>query len=247
MTGTGGTVATPSAGPAEQSHLLLVDDDARLRAVLRRYLERNQFRITEAASAAEARKRLGSFAFDLVVLDVMMPGESGLDMLADLRRTNAVPVLMLTAMAETRDRINGLERGADDYLAKPFEPRELLLRIRSILMRVTAAQPPKPLPQKPDPAIRLGACRFDPVRQELTRDGVVQHLTSAETALLAVLAAKPGEPLSRDALNAQGIAAGNERTIDVQITRLRRKIEDDPKFPRYLQTVRGIGYVLKPD
>jgi two-component system phosphate regulon response regulator OmpR len=229
----------------ELSHLLIVDDDARLRAVLRRYLERNAFRINEAASAGEAREQLGNFAFDLVVLDVMMPGESGLDLLADLRRTNPVPVLMLTAMAETQDRIKGLERGADDYLAKPFEPRELLLRIRSILARAAAAPPPVARPATQ--TIGLGAYRFDLARQELSRDGVPQHLTSAEAALLAVLASRAGEPLSRDALNAQGIAAGNERTIDVQITRLRRKIEDDPKFPRYLQTVRGIGYILKPD
>ncbi|MEI9988240.1 MAG: response regulator transcription factor [Aliidongia sp.] len=233
------------ADPAEEvelPHLLVVDDDGRLRSALRRYLLRNGFRITEAADAAEARAKLAAFEFDLIVLDVMMPGESGFELLSQLRKTNRVPVLMLTAMAESADRVNGLERGADDYLAKPFEPRELVLRLKNILARVPA--PPAP------PVLRelvFGDCRLDLVRGELSRAGRLVHLTEGEAALLMALAAKPGEPMSRDALSAYSQFGGNERTVDVQITRLRKKIERDQKFPRYLQTVRGTGYVLKPD
>ncbi|HLY58675.1 MAG TPA: response regulator [Stellaceae bacterium] len=227
---------------APPPHLLVVDDDARLRAVLRRYLERNQFRVTEAADAGEARKQLGLFAFDLIVLDVMMPGESGLDLLTEIRRDSRVPVLMLTAMAEPADRIEGLERGADDYLAKStFEPRELVLRVRNVLARVA---PPEPLPPR---ELKLGAFRLDLSRGELFRGTEPVRLTEGEAALLMALAAKPGEPLSREALNAHSQFSGNERTIDVQITRLRKKIEVNPRFPRYLQTVRGVGYVLRPD
>jgi two-component system phosphate regulon response regulator OmpR len=232
-----------SAPPGEEpAHLLVVDDDVRLRAVLRRYLERNQFRVTEAADAADARAQLALFEFDLIILDVMMPGESGTDLLSAIRRSSRVPVLLLTAMAEAADRIDGLERGADDYLAKPFEPRELVLRIRNVLARLT---PPAP-PSAPS-ELRLGEFRLDLARGELLKGTEPVRLTGGELALLMALAAKPGEPLSRDALNVYSQFSGNERTIDVQITRLRRKLERNPKFPRYLQTVRGVGYVLKPD
>jgi two-component system, OmpR family, phosphate regulon response regulator OmpR len=226
----------------EPPHLLVVDDDSRLRSALRRYLVRSGFRITEAADAADARGKLAAFEFDLIVLDAMMPGESGFELLSQLRRTSRVPVLMLTAMAEPGDRINGLERGADDYLAKPFEPRELVLRLKNILARAPA--PPAPAPAR---ELIFGDCRLDLVRGELRRDGQPVHLTEGEAALLMALAAKPGEPLSREALSAYSQFGGNERTVDVQITRLRKKIENDQKFPRYLQTVRGTGYVLKPD
>jgi two-component system phosphate regulon response regulator OmpR len=229
--------------PDEPAHLLIVDDDSRLRAVLRRYLQRNGFRVSEAANAEETRAKLHSFEFDLIVLDVMMPGESGFELLSSIRRTMRVPVLMLTAMSEPGDRVNGLERGADDYLAKPFEPRELVLRLKNILAR---APQPQAVPE-PARSLSLGECRFDPVRGELSRHGEPVHLTSGEAALLAALAATPGTPLSRDALSAYSQFSGNERTVDVQMTRLRRKIERDQKFPRYLQTVRGTGYVLKPD
>ena len=229
------------AGDAPPPHLLVVDDDARLRAVLRRYLERNQFRVTEAADAGEARKQLGLFAFDLIVLDVMMPGESGFDLLTEIRRDSRVPVLMLTAMAEPADRIEGLERGADDYLAKPPEPRELVLRVRNVLARATPPEPP------PARELKLGAFRLDLARGELFRGNEPVRLTEGEAALLMALAAKPGVPLSREELNAHSQFSGNERTIDVQITRLRKKIESNPRFPRYLQTVRGVGYVLRPD
>jgi two-component system, OmpR family, phosphate regulon response regulator OmpR len=225
---------------SSEPHLLVVDDDARLRELLRRYLTDHGFRVTTAGDAAEARARLTSIAFDLLVLDVMMPGESGLDLTRNLRRDGRLPILLLTAMAEPEDRINGLEHGADDYLAKPFEPRELVLRIRNILQRV-------PQPAPPTAEVRFGACRFDLARGELYRGGDAVHLTAAETALLAALARRPGEAVSREALSEEAQFSGNVRTVDVQVTRLRRKIERDPKFPRYLQTVRGTGYVLKPD
>jgi two-component system, OmpR family, phosphate regulon response regulator OmpR len=223
-----------------EPHLLVVDDDARLRELLRRYLSDSGFRITKAADAAEARRQLASFAFDLVVLDVMLPGESGLDLTRDLRREGQLPVLLLTAMAEPEDRVNGLEQGADDYLSKPFEPRELVLRIRNLLQR-------RPAADAPAREVRFGGCRFDLVRNELFRGGDPVHLTAAEAGLLASLAQRPGEPVSREALSLSAQFSGNVRNVDVQMTRLRRKIERDPRFPRYLQTVRGTGYVLKPD
>jgi two-component system phosphate regulon response regulator OmpR len=223
-----------------EPHLLVVDDDPRLRELLRRYLLEQGFRVTIAADAAEARAKLASIAFDLLVLDVMMPGESGLDLTKSLRGQGRVPILLLTAMAEPEDRINGLEGGADDYLAKPFEPRELVLRIRNILQRL-------PPPTQRASEFRFGAWRLDMARAALYRGGDPVHLTTAETALLMALAKRAGEPVSREALSEDAPFSGNVRTVDVQVTRLRRKIEHDPKFPRYLQTVRGTGYVLKPD
>jgi len=223
-----------------EPHLLVVDDDSRLRELLRRYLTDQGFRVTTAGDAGEARARLASIAFDLLVLDVMMPGEDGLQLTRSLRAESRIPILLLTAMAEPEDRINGLEHGADDYLAKPFEPRELVLRVRNILQRV-------PEPRLSANEIRFGACRLDLARGELYRGSDAVHLTAAETALLLALARRPGEPVSREALSEEAQFSGNVRTVDVQMTRLRRKIERDPKFPRYLQTVRGTGYVLKPD
>jgi two-component system, OmpR family, phosphate regulon response regulator OmpR len=223
-----------------EPHLLVVDDDARLRELLRRYLTEQGFRITTAGDAAEARAKIASLAFDLLVLDVMMPGENGLDLTQSLRAGSRIPILLLTAMADAGDRINGLERGADDYLAKPFEPRELVLRIRNILQRL-----PKPATAAAD--IRFGSYRLEVARGTLYRGGDPVHLTQAEAALLLALARRAGEALSREALSQEAQFSGNVRTVDVQMTRLRRKIEQDPKFPRYLQTVRGTGYVLKPD
>ncbi|HEY3911623.1 MAG TPA: response regulator transcription factor [Stellaceae bacterium] len=223
-----------------EPHLLVVDDDARLRELLRRYLSENGFRVTTAADAAEARANLASFAFDLVVLDVMMPGESGLDLTRALRCEDRVPVLLLTAMAEPEDRVNGLEQGADDYLSKPFEPRELVLRIRNLLQRRPAADADRI-------EVRFGGCRFDPVRGELFRGADIIRLTAAEAGLLSSLARKAGEAVSREELSLAAQCSGNTRNVDVQMNRLRRKIERDPRFPRYLQTVRGTGYVLKPD
>lgn len=226
----------------DEPHLLIVDDDARLLDLLRRYLSENGFHVATAPDAVAARARLETLVFDLIVLDVMMPGENGLELTRSLRRTLSTPILLLTAMSEVEDRIRGLESGADDYLSKPFEPRELLLRIGAILKRAA----PAPIPPR-SRAIRLGDYLFDPDRLSLRRGEEIAHLTQAEAQLLAAFAAKPGEPLSRDDLIAAGLAAGQERTIDVQVTRLRRKIEPDPKYPRYLQTVRGKGYVLMPD
>ena len=229
---------------ADMAHVLVVDDDARLRELLRRYLTEHGFTVATAADAREARQRLADLAFDLIVLDVMLPQESGLELTRDLRRSSQVPILLLTARGEVDDRISGLESGADDYLAKPFEPRELVLRMRTILKRAT---PPAPTPPVRPAAVRLGDIVFEPGRQALRRGETLIHLTQAEAALLTVFAEHPGITLTRDDLSAAGIAAAQARTVDVQVTRLRRKIEPDPKFPRYLQTVRGKGYVLQPD
>ena len=227
---------------ADKPHILVVDDDTRLRGLLQRYLSERGFRVTTAVDAADARAKLASIAFDLLVLDIMMPGETGLQLTETLRRDNAVPILLLTAMNETENRIAGFECGADDYLPKPFEPRELVLRINAILRRV----PPPALPRLRSKVI-FGEFCFDLEREELTRAGSFVRLTTAEAALLKALAQRAGEPISRDDLGDESLVSGNARTIDVQVTRLRRKIEADPKFPRYLQTVRGTGYVLMPD
>jgi two-component system phosphate regulon response regulator OmpR len=221
-------------------HLLVVDDDTRLRELLRRYLGDNGFRVTVAGNAADARAHLASVAFDLIVLDVMMPGESGIELTRELRKESAVPILLLTAMAETLDRIEGLGSGADDYLAKPFEPRELVLRLQNILRR---ARPPSPAAP---PELRFGPYRFDAKRGELMRGEAPIRLTQAETSLLQAFARRPAEILAREDL-ADRDSGISPRTVDVQITRLRRKIESDPKFPRYLQTVRGKGYLLRTD
>ncbi|MCB9946597.1 MAG: response regulator [Rhodospirillaceae bacterium] len=226
---------------ADSPHILVVDDDTRLRALLRKYLVDNGFVVTTAADAVEARAKLAAFRFDLMIVDVMMPGENGLQLTAALRHDLAMPILVLTAMGEPEDRIAGLESGADDYLPKPFEPRELLLRIQSILRRVAPAPPP------PSAPLKLGAFVFDPERGELRRGEEFVHLTTAELGLLRVLAQQPGETVSRDEMSERSRISGNARTVDVQVTRLRRKIEPDPRQPRYIQTVRGEGYVLKPD
>ena len=226
-------------------HILLVDDDNRLRGLLIRYLSEADLLVSEAANAAQARKLLDALSFDLIVLDQMMPGESGLELLRWLRAKTDVPVMMLTAMAEAGDRISGLESGADDYLAKPFEPRELLLRIRTILRRV--GERARLTPDIEDMAVRFGRFRFDEAANMLLRDDQPVRLTEAEITLLRAFAAAPGVTFSREDLVASNAVNGGERTVDVQITRLRRKIEDDPKFPRFLQTVRGKGYVLRVD
>lgn len=217
----------------------MVDDDARLRRLLQRYLTETGFLVTTAADAAEARARLRGIAFDLLVLDVMMPGEDGLSLTQSLRAQSDIPILLLTARGGPQERIAGLESGADDYLAKPFEPRELTLRIGTILRRYKPGR-------GGSGEVRMGACRFDPERGELTRDDAPIKLTSGETQLLRLLADAPGETFSRQDL-ADRLGAGQERSIDVAVTRLRRKIEIDPRMPRYLQTVRGIGYMLLPD
>ncbi len=225
---------------ADDPHLLVVDDDERLRALLTRYLGTNGYRVTAASGAGEARQLMKSMAFDLLILDVMMPGESGLDLTRSVRAGSQIPILMLTARGEPSDRIAGLELGADDYLPKPFEPRDLLLRVGSLLRRAAPPEPPASGP------VRMGDALFDPDGARLTRGGKPVKLTGAEAALLQLFAAHAGRPFSRTDL-CKRLGVSLERSIDVQVTRLRRKIEEDPKLPLYLQTVRGVGYVLVPD
>ncbi|MBV9735490.1 MAG: response regulator [Acidisphaera sp.] len=224
---------------ADDSHILVVDDDARLRGLLGRFLAENGFRVTVAENALEARDKLRFMHPDLMVLDVMMPGESGLSLTESLRRDHSgLPVLLLTARGAPEDRIAGFEAGADDYLHKPFEPRELVLRIRAMLRRVVPAS---------SGPVRLGTAIFDAERGELRAPEGTIHLTGGEVALLSALAHRPNEVLSReDLVEVLGMDGGAERAIDVQVTRLRRKIEPDPREPRFLHTVRGRGYVLKP-
>ena len=232
--------AAPGKPSLSDPHLLVVDDDERLRALISRYLSSNGFRVSVAAQAADARALMKSMAFDCLVLDVMMPGESGLSLAKSIRTQSRLPILMLTAKSESADRIAGLELGADDYLAKPFEPRELLLRINALLRRAVPVQENAKRP------VKMGAALYDPHASRLTRGGKPVKLTSSEAALLQLFAANAGHPFSRSDLCAR-LGVSLERSIDVQVTRLRRKIEDDPKLPLYLQTVRGIGYVLVPD
>jgi two-component system phosphate regulon response regulator OmpR len=236
-----------------QAHLLIVDDDERIRGLLQKFLMRHGFLVTVARDAAQARRLLSGLDFDLVVLDVMMPGEDGLSLTRSLRPRLATPILLLTARGEADNRIEGFEAGADDYLVKPFEPKELLLRINAILRRAPAPVPPPAAPR----SLRLGPVRYDLDRGELWRGDTPVRLTATEAALMRIFAARAGEPVSRDRLVGDlGRAAPREpgetaqataRAVDVQITRLRRKIEPDPKQPRYLQTVRGAGYMLAPD
>jgi two-component system phosphate regulon response regulator OmpR len=225
---------------AEQAHLLVVDDDERLRNLLQRYLTGNGFRVTAAGDATEARALMKSLTYDAQVLDVMLPGESGFEMAAFLRTQSAVPILMLTARGEPEDRIAGLEHGADDYLGKPFEPRELMLRLASLLRRSQAP------PVEPHNLVHMGSFVFDVERAELKRGGKHVRLTGSETQLLKLFAANAGRPFSRAALCAR-LNIALERSVDVQVTRLRRRIEEDPKLPLFIQTVRGVGYVLIPD
>ena len=238
---TGGDAA---AGP--QAHVLLVDDDERIRGLLQTFLVRNGYLVTVGRDAAHARRLLVGLDFDLLILDVMMPGEDGISLTAGLRAARAaLPVLLLTAKGETEDRIAGLEAGADDYLTKPFEPRELLLRMKAILRRAPVGGDGKA------GILQLGPRRYDPDRGELTQGGEAVRLTATESAMMQILAATPNEAVPRHALverlhRADG-EASSERAVDVQVTRLRRKLEPDPRQPRYLQTVRGEGYMLAPD
>ncbi|MDR5653068.1 response regulator [Ruixingdingia sedimenti] len=229
-----------------QAHLLIVDDDDRIRLLLQKFLIRNGFLVTTARDAAQARRLLAGLEFDLLVLDVMMPGEDGMTLTRDLRARLDVPILLLTARGETDSRIEGLEAGADDYLVKPFEPKELLLRINAILRRLPAGRPPPPVARP----IHLGPIRYDTERGELWQGDDPVRLTATETALMRIFAARPGEVVTRERLVTElGRSEGQAtaRAIDVQIARLRRKIEQDPAQPRYLQTVRGAGYMLAPD
>lgn len=234
----------PAVKPREPypPHVLVVDDDTRLRALLKKFLRANGYMVTAAANAAEARQYMGALTFDLLVVDVMMPGEDGYALTKTIRAASAVPILMLTAMGEPSDRIKGLELGVDDYMAKPFEPKELVLRIGSILRRA-----PPPSQDTSRAELKFGACRYDLARKQLTQDGQPVHLTAGEMELLHLLAQKANAAIERSDLGITEANGFNPRTIDVQITRLRRKIEPDPRQPRYLQTVRGTGYMLRTD
>ncbi len=226
----------------EAKHILVVDDDTRLRSLLQRFLRENGFFVSVAKCASEARKFLRQYKFDLLIVDIMMPEETGLEFLGGLRQDSTVPVILLTAMGETADRIIGLESGADDYLPKPFEPKELVLRIRNILKRAPVEK------NAEAEKLNLGLCFYDLQKKELqSKTGEVIHITPVEQALLNILGAKSGQVFTREKL-AEMLGAGQSpRSIDVQITRLRKKIEQDSKNPRYLQTVRGKGYMLLPE
>ncbi len=232
------------------AHLLIVDDDERIRGLLQKFLMRNGFLVSAARDAAHARRVLSGLEFDLIVLDVMMPGEDGVSLTKALRETLATPILLLTAKGETEDRIAGLEAGADDYLVKPFEPKELLLRINAILRRVPANDKADEVPK----VLHLGGIRYDIERGEMWQGDELVRLTATEVQLMKIFSSCPGEPVSRAKLvedlgrdSGKDGGPAQERAVDVQITRLRRKIEADPKQPRYLQTVRGAGYMLAPD
>lgn len=224
------------------SHILVVDDDSRLRRLLRQYLTDNGFLVALASNTAHARRIMKSLDFDLIILDVMMPGEDGYAFTRSIRETNPVPILMLTARGDVEDRIAGLEQGVNDYLPKPFDPRELLLRISNIL-NLTESKSSSSIPRE----IVFGDCVFDCVNKILKRKGSVVHLTSLEGNLLRTLAECNGNVVSRRVLLDKSQVEGSERTVDVQVTRLRRKIEPTPRWPRYLRTIRGRGYVLHTD
>lgn len=230
----------------EAAHLLIVDDDERIRVLLQKFLVRSGFLVTAARDAGHARRILSGLEFDMIVLDVMMPGEDGVSLCRDLRSRLGTPILLLTAKSETNERINGLEAGADDYMSKPFEPKELLLRINAILRRVPAAEPIAVLPK----VLTLGPIRYDIERGEMWQGEAPVRLTATESQLMRIFSCCPGEAVTRARLVEElgrGGGQAQERAVDVQITRLRRKIETDPKQPRYLQTVRGEGYMLAPD
>jgi two-component system phosphate regulon response regulator OmpR len=228
------------------AHLLIVDDDERIRGLLQKFLIRNGFLVSAARDAAHARRILSGLDFDMLVLDVMMPGEDGISLTRDIRKSSETPILLLTAKADTEDRIAGLEAGADDYLAKPFEPKELLLRINAILRRMPEPDPAENAPK----VLQLGPIRYDIDRGEMWKGEDLVRLTATESQLMRIFATQPGEAVSRSQLVedlGRDRGQSQERAVDVQITRLRRKIESDPKQPRYLQTVRGAGYMLAPD
>lgn len=225
--------------PDNAAHILIVDDDHRIRDLLARYLFEAGFRVTTATDAESARASMRGLAFDVVILDVMMPGENGLDLARDLKSISNIPICMLTARADPEQRIEGLEIGVDDYIPKPFEPRELLLRLQNILKRGRG-------PSGPREEIRMGDFTFNVGRGELKRKDETIKLTERERDLLRLFAQRPGTPIARHELAADE-STGSERAIDVQINRLRRKIEPDPRAPRYLLTVWGVGYTLRPD
>lgn len=220
-------------------HLLVVDDDRRIRALLQQFLEEQGFRVGIASQAAEARAYLACHEVDLIVLDIMMPGEDGIQFTQRLRQSNSIPILLLTARDQLKDRVLGLEEGADDYLVKPFETSELLARIRAILRRIS------PLTKQAESELRIGDFLFNRDTGVLRKDQEIVYLSSTEQILLKTLAQSPGEPFARCDLAQRIGHRVSERTVDVQITRLRKKLGDDSRQPLYLQTVRHIGYALQ--
>jgi two-component system phosphate regulon response regulator OmpR len=236
LTQTAKLAPTPTEPADDAPHLLLVDDDRRIRDLLSRFLANEGYRVTTAKSADDARAKLLGLHFDMLILDVMMPGESGFDLARFIRASSAVPIIMLTARHETESKIEGLQIGADDYVAKPFETRELVLRIGNVLRRAT------PVPVARPESITFGPYIYHLDRGELRQGDEIIHLTDREREMLRVLAVAPGETVPRGALTGDGTV--NERAVDVQINRLRRKIERDPANPLFLQAVRGIGYRL---
>ncbi|MEL0438425.1 response regulator [Phycobacter sp. K97] len=228
------------------AHLMIVDDDERIRSLLKKFLMRAGFLVTAARDGAHARRLLAGLDFDLIIMDVMMPGEDGVSLTRSLRETMTTPILLLTAKGETSDRIAGLEAGADDYLSKPFEPKELVLRVNAILRRMPDTVAEDSVPK----VLHLGDIRYDIERGEMWQGEELIRLTGTESQLMKIFSACPGEPVSRAKLVedlGRDRGQAQERAVDVQITRLRRKIEADPKQPQYLQTVRGAGYMLAPD
>ena len=228
------------------AHLLIVDDDERIRGLLQKFLMRHGFLVTAARDAAHARRILAGLDFDMIVMDVMMPGEDGVSFTCDIRKTSTTPILLLTAKGETENRIEGLEAGADDYLAKPFEPKELLLRINAILRRMPEMEAVDTTPK----VLHLGPVRYDIEHGRMWHGDELVRLTATESQLMRIFSKHVGVPVSRVQLVedlGRDRGQAQERAVDVQITRLRRKIEMDPKQPRYMQTVRGAGYMLAPD
>lgn len=232
----------PLNAAEEDRHILVVDDDRRLRDLLRRFLTEHGYHVTVAADTVEAAAALKNFAFDLMVLDVMLPGKDGISFTSEIQGSIDLPILLLTARGETDDRVSGLAAGADDYLVKPFDPRELLLRVATILRRAAPSVAESSPVQR---LLRFGPFVFDVDRQELKQEGEPVHLTTAELSLLQILAQRPGLPVDRRDLSERSRISGSDRAVDTQIARLRRKLEIDPRRPQYLLTMRGAGYVLR--
>jgi len=223
----------------DKKHILIVDDDDRIRELLREYLQNNNFYTTTAKDSLDAKKKISLLKFDLIILDIMMPGQSGLELTREIKEKSDQPIILLTAMGETSDRISGLETGADDYLPKPFEPKELLLRIKNILKRIKSGK-------NLNPVLKFGDIRVDLEKMSVKSKKGITKLNTAEKALLEKMILSVGQIFQRDQIS-QIIKLTKERAVDVMITRLRQKIEPDPKNPKYLQTVRGNGYVLWTD
>ena len=223
----------------DKKHILIVDDDDRIRELLREYLQNNNFYTTTAKDSLDAKKKMSLLKFDLIILDIMMPGQSGLELTQEIKSKSDQPIILLTAMGETSDRVSGLETGADDYLPKPFEPKELLLRIKNILKRIKSGK-------NLNPVLKFGDIKVDLEKMSIKSKKGIAKLNTAEKALLEKMILSVGQIFQRDQIS-QIIKLTKERAVDVMITRLRQKIEPDPKNPKYLQTVRGNGYVLWTD